>query len=169
MQAGSTELGYNQADELTAYGPTATYAYNGDGLRMSKTVGATTTDFAWNTTGSVPLLIAAGTTYYIYGPDGQPIEQLTGTTPSYLLDDQSGSTRLITSPAGAVTGSYTYGAYGAVAKHTGATTALQYDGQYTDAESGLQYLRGPLLRPRHRPVPHRGPAGLADRQAVRIR
>jgi RHS repeat-associated protein len=147
VQAGPAKLGYNQADELTAYGTTATYAYNGDELRMSKTVGATTTDFAWNTTGSVPALIAAGTTSYIYGPDGQPIEQLTGTTPSYLLDDQSGGTRLITSATGVVTGSYTYGAYGAVAKQTGATTALQYDGQYTDAESGLQYLQARYYDP----------------------
>jgi RHS repeat-associated protein len=147
VQAGSTKLGYNQADELTAYGTTATYAYNGDELRMSKTVGTTTTDFTWNTTGSVPLLITAGTTYYIYGPDGQPIEQLTGTTPGYLLDDQSGSTRLITSTTGAVTGTYTYGAYGAVTKQTGTTTALQYDGQYTDAESGLQYLQARYYDP----------------------
>ena len=134
---------------------------------MSKTVSGTTTDFAWNTTGSVPLLIAAGTTYYLYGPGGQPIEQLTGTTPSYLLADQSGSTRLITSPAGAVTGTYTYGPYGTVAKHTGtATTALQYDGQYTDAESGLQYLQARYYDPVDRPVPDAGPAGVAHRPAI---
>jgi RHS repeat-associated protein len=148
VQAGSATLGYNQADELTSYGTTATYAYNGDGLRMSKTVSGTTTDFAWNTTGSVPLLIAAGTTYYLYGPGGQPIEQLTGTSPSYLLADQSGSTRLITSPTGAVTGTYTYSPYGTVTKHTGtATTALQYDGQYTDPESGYQYLQARYYNP----------------------
>ena len=148
VHSGSTTLGYNQADELTSYGTTASYAYNGGGLRMSKTVSGATTDFAWNTTGSVPLLIAAGTTYYLYGPGGQPIEQLTGATPSYLLADQSGSTRLITGPAGAVTGTYTYGPYGTVAKHTGtATTALQYDGQYTDAESGLQYLQARYYDP----------------------
>jgi RHS repeat-associated protein len=148
VRAGSTTLGYDQAGELTSYGKTARYAYNGDGLRMSKTVGATTTAFAWDSSGSEPLVIAAGGTYYIYGPGGQPIEQVTGTSPSYLLDDQSGSIRLITSAAGAVTGSYTYGAYGAVALHTGtATTAVQYDGQYTDAESGYQYLRARYYNP----------------------
>jgi RHS repeat-associated protein len=148
VQAGPTTLGYNQADELTSYGTTTTDAYNGDGLLMSKTVSGITTDFAWNTTASTPLLIAAGTTYYLYGPGGRPIEQLTGTTPSYLLADQSGGTRLITSSTGAVTGTYTYSAYGTVAKHTGtATTALQFDGQYTDAESGLQYLRARYYDP----------------------
>lgn len=146
--AGATSLGYNQAGELTGYGTTATYAYDGDGLRMSKAVGGATTAFAWDQSGGVPLLIAAGSTSYVYGPNGQPIEQVTGTTPSYLLADQSGSTRLITSATGAVNGTYTYGPYGTVARHAGtATTALQYDGQYTDAESGLQYLQARYYNP----------------------
>jgi RHS repeat-associated protein len=47
-----------------------------------------------------------------------------------------------------VTGTYSYGSYGAVTRHTGTvTTALQYDGQYTDAESGLQYLRARYYNP----------------------
>jgi RHS repeat-associated protein len=146
--AGSVSLAYNQAGELTGYGTAATYAYDGDGLRSSKTVGGTTTAFAWDQSGSTPLLIAAGSTYYVYGPDGQPIEQVTGTTPSYLLADQSGSTRLITSATGAVTGTYTYGPYGTVTRDTGtATTALQYDGQYTDTESGYQYLQARYYDP----------------------
>jgi RHS repeat-associated protein len=148
VTAGSATLGYNQASELTSYGTSATYAYNGDGLRVAKTVNGVTTVFAWDTSGSVPLVIAAGSTYYLYGPGEQPIEQVTGTTPAYLLDDQSGSTRLITDAAGAVTGTYAYGGYGTVARHTGtATTALQYDGQYTDAESGYQYLQARYYNP----------------------
>ena len=148
VTTGSTTLGYDQAGDLISYGKTATYAYDGDGLRVSKTVGGTTTTFAWDTSGSVPLLIAAGSTYYVYGPGSQPIEQVTGTTLSYLLHDQSGSTRLITNTAGSVTGTYAYGAYGTVARHTGtATTALRYDGQYTDAESGLQYLQARYYDP----------------------
>lgn len=148
VRAGSVTLGYDQAGELTSYGTSATYAYNGDGLRVAKTVSGVTTTFAWDTSGNTPLVIAAGSTYYLYGPGEQPIEQVTGTTPSYLLDDQSGSTRLITDATGAVTGTYTYGGYGTVAKHTGtATTALQYDGQYTDAESGYQYLQARYYDP----------------------
>ena len=59
---------YDQADRLTAItsgtgssctSPTTvgTYTYNTDGLRMSKTVGSTTTDFAWNLSGSLPTLL----------------------------------------------------------------------------------------------------------------
>lgn len=145
---GATSLEVNQANELTGYGQAATYAYNGDGLRMSKTVKGTTTQFAWDQSGSLPLLIAAGSTSYVYGPGGQPVEQVTGTSPQYLLTDQSGSTRLITNSAGAVAGTYTYGPYGAITRHTGqATSALLYDGQYTDAESGYQYLQARYYDP----------------------
>jgi len=43
---------------------------------------------------------------------------------------------------------YTYGPYGNTLSHTGtAGTALQYDGQYTDAESGLQYLQARYYDP----------------------
>jgi RHS repeat-associated protein len=148
VTAGSRTFRYDQAGELTGFGKTATYSYNGDGLRLAKSVKGTTTTFAWDASGGTPLVIAAGSTSYVYGPGGQPIEQVTGTTPAFLLGDQSGSTRLITSAAGAVTGTYTYGPYGTVAKHTGtATTALQYDGQYTDAETGYQYLRARYYDP----------------------
>src|SRR5205085_3660423 len=42
---GATTLTYDQANRLTGYGASATYAYNGDGLRMSKTVGGSTSQF----------------------------------------------------------------------------------------------------------------------------
>lgn len=49
---------------------------------------------------------------------------------------------MITGSAGTVEGSYTYTAYGAVEGHTGtATAALGYDAQYTNADTGLIYLR----------------------------
>ena len=138
----TTTLTYDQANRLTAYGTTATYAYSGDGLRMSKTVSGTTTAFAWDQSGTLPLLIADGSDYYIYGPGGQAIEKITGTTVTYLHADQQGSTRLLTDATGKVVGTYTYDPYGKVTNHTGtASTPLQYDGQYTDAETGFQYLR----------------------------
>jgi hypothetical protein len=56
----------------------ATYAYNGDGLRQSKTVGGTTTQETWHTAEGLPLLIQHGATKEITGPDGLPLEQITG-------------------------------------------------------------------------------------------
>ncbi len=41
----ATNLSYDQANRLTAYGAAATYTYNGDGLRMSKAVSGSTSQF----------------------------------------------------------------------------------------------------------------------------
>ena len=72
--------GYDEANRLASYTSatqTATYKYDGDGLRMSKTVNGTTTPFTWDTASSTPLLLSDGTTDYIYGLNGTPIEQET--------------------------------------------------------------------------------------------
>lgn len=79
---GSTVLsyGYDEANRLTSYTSatqTAIYKYDGDGLRMSKTVNGTTTPFTWDTASSTPLLLSDGTTDYVYGLNGAPIEQET--------------------------------------------------------------------------------------------
>jgi RHS repeat-associated protein len=144
----ATALQYDQENRLIAYGGNATYDYDGDGLRVDKTVGSVKTPFTWDSGGQLPLLLAAGSDAFIYGPGGQPIEQISGTTPTYLHGDQQGSTRLITDSSGAVTGTYNYDPYGNITSHTGtATTSLGYDGQYTDAETGYQYLRARYYDP----------------------
>jgi RHS repeat-associated protein len=147
----STLLSYDQADRLTHYArgtTTASYLYNSDGLRMVSTIGKTKTAFGWDVAEELPLLLQAGKTSYIYGPEGLPIEQFTKPKPEWLHHDQLGSTRLITSSSGASVGGYTYGPWGAVVSHTGsASTSLGYTGQYTDAESGYQYLRARYYDP----------------------
>jgi RHS repeat-associated protein len=139
----STGYSYNQAGVLTGISgsASASYTYNGDGLRMAKTVGSTTTNQAWDTSGSVPRLIVDGSTYYVYGAGGSPLEQINGSTIYYFLHDQLGSTRLLTDGSGSVAASFTYDPYGGLLGSTGsATTPLQFAGAYTDAESGLIYL-----------------------------
>ena len=76
----TTTLGYDQADRLTSYGTTATYTYNGDGQRLTKTVNGTTQTFTWDQTGSIPTLLSDSTNNYIYNPDGTPLEQINTTT-----------------------------------------------------------------------------------------
>ncbi len=55
--------------------------------------------------------------------------------------DQAGSTRLITGSSGTVEGKCTYSAYGTPTCEGTATTPLGYDGQYTNSDTGLIYLR----------------------------
>jgi RHS repeat-associated protein len=141
-------LGYDHANRLISYGGTATYGYNGDGLRMSKTVGGNATPFTWDTSGSLPLLLASGNVDFVYGPGGQPVEHIQGSTVTYLHADAQGSVRLITNSAGQAAGTYTYTPYGLTTSHTGiAISALQYDGQFTDLETGLGYLRARYYSP----------------------
>ncbi len=146
----STGFSYDQAGDLTGLsGPaSASYTYNGDGLRVSKTVGTTTTDQVWDTSASVPRVIADGTTYYVYGAGGLPLEQISGTSTDYFLHDQLGSTRLLTDSTGSVVGGFTYNPYGDIAGSSGTvTTPLGFAGAYTDSESGLIYLVGRYYDP----------------------
>jgi len=147
VEGHEAKLAYNQAGQLTAVGRLASYSYDGDGLRTSKTVDGDTTQFTWEHAEALPMMLQAGATSYIYGPTGAPVEQITDETPTYLLTDEQGSTRLLTDNEGAIVGSYSYGAWGNTSSHTGTSTQLQYDGQYTDEETGYLYLRGRYYDP----------------------
>jgi RHS repeat-associated protein len=60
----------------------------------------------------------------------------------YLHHDQQGSTRMLTSSSGTVSGTTTFDGFGNKLGATGtASTPLGYDGQYTSADTGLIYLR----------------------------
>jgi RHS repeat-associated protein len=136
-----TAFGYDQVSQLVTDGTAATYAYNGDGLRTSKTVAGTTTQETWSTLGTSPTLLVDGSTDYLYGSDGLPLEQINGSAVLYYLHDQLGSTRVLTGSTGAVVGTYTYSAYGQLVGSTGsASNPFGLAGAYTDAESGLIYL-----------------------------
>lgn len=148
----ATDYGYNAAGQLTSISGkvTASYTYDGDGLRASKTTGGTTTAFTWDARSSTATLLSDGTNDYIAGPSGEIVEQwaVTGGAPTYLFRDAHGSTAQLTDTTGAVTGSYAYTAWGAVTAHTGsAATPFGFAGAYDDAESGLLYLLGRYYDP----------------------
>lgn len=66
----------------------------------------------------------------------------------YIQHDQLGSTRLLTDPNGTVVASYAYNPYGATITKTGtASSPLQFNGQYTDTESGLYHLQARYYDP----------------------
>jgi RHS repeat-associated protein len=77
------------------------------------------------------------------------VEQINNSTEKaqYLHHDQAGSTRLITGSAGTVEGKCSYGAYGTPTCEGSATTPLGYDGQYTNSDTGLIYLRNRVYDP----------------------
>ncbi len=131
-----------------------TYTYDGDGLRTKKTApDGTVTTYLWDHSEGMPLLLGEKTntsqTYWINGPEGLPVEEIqpNGTTVRYYQHDQIGSTRLITDGSGAIIGTATYDPYGKKTAGTGVTTPLGFTGQYTDSETGFQYLRARYYDP----------------------
>jgi RHS repeat-associated protein len=149
----TTTYAYDDNGNLTqAKGGTlnVTYAYNGDGLRVSQTKGKTTSYTTWDTHAGLPVSLGDEKNTYIYGPGDLPIEQIQLGKGAifYLHHDQQGSTRLLTSSTGAVEGTSTYDAYGNTTATKGTvTTPLGYDAQYTDTDTGLIYLRARAYDP----------------------
>jgi len=148
--------GYDQADRLITativgeYTTTAAYQYDGDGLRQGKTVNGVTTAQMWDTAEGLPVLVQDGGTRYVTGPDGLSLEQIdsSGRVLYYYYHDQLGSTRVLRDSSGAAVATYTYDPYGVLTASTGSvTTPLGYAGQYTDAETGFQYLRARYYDP----------------------
>jgi RHS repeat-associated protein len=150
----TTTYGYDQAGNLTQVkqgktGINDSYAYDGNGLRVSQTKGKTTTFLTWDVHTGLPVVVSDEQNTYIYGPGSIPIEQIQskGTT-LYLHHDQQGSTRMLTSSTGAIEAATTYDAYGNSTATKGTTTTpLGYDAQYTNADTGLIYLRARAYDP----------------------
>ncbi|HYQ77961.1 MAG TPA: DUF6531 domain-containing protein [Solirubrobacterales bacterium] len=143
---------YDQAGHListSSAGIEGTFKYDGTGLMATETRGASTYPMVWDSTPELPLLIRTGQTYYVYGPDGLPFEQITSGTALYLHHDQLGSTRVVTNSTGSVGGTYRYGPNGAVWKHTGTDgTRIGFAGELRlNTEHQLIYLRARTYDP----------------------
>lgn len=162
VSGATTTFGYDQADRLTSMSvsattgiTSATYNYDGDGLRQSKVIGTQVLTETWDTTGQLPVLLQDGATRYVTGPDGLPIEQVSSNAQgavqvAYYLHDQLGSTRALLDSSGNTLATYSYDAYGNSTGGVNAgtvTTPLGFAGQYTDVETGLQYLRARYYDP----------------------
>jgi len=137
--------GWDQANRMSSFSGgdhTASYAYNGDGLRTSKTADASSEAFTWDVAEGLPLIIQDGSTKYVTGPGGLPLEQINGSTVLYYHQDQLGSTRALTDSSGIAVATSTYDTYGNLSASTGtAPNPFGFGGQFTDAETGLIYLR----------------------------
>ncbi len=68
-------------------------------------------------------------------------------TPTRYHHDQLGSPRSLSSATGATAATATYGPYGNLTASTGRLSPLGFAGEYTDAETGFQYLRARYYDP----------------------
>src|SRR5262249_9335888 len=128
-----------------------TLAYDGDGNRVSETVGGTTTKFLVddkNPTGLPQVLdeLVGGSVTRTYAPGLQRIsenQQINSAwTPSFYGYDGHGNTRFLTNSAGTITDSYDYDAFGMAIRTSGTTpNVFLYSAEWSDNSVGLYHLR----------------------------
>ncbi len=127
---------YNAAGRMTqAQGVTTTltYAYNGDGLLVSRN----STRYVWDLASSLPQMLSDGGTLYVPG-----MGQYASATWTYPLPDALGSVRQLADARGYVVQRYDYAPFGETLLAQGErSSALRYTGEQTDDDTGLVYLR----------------------------
>ena len=127
-------------------GKTASYTYNGDGLRMSKTVDGKTTKHIWDGTDIVGDVTDGTVTKYIRGL--QLISSNNGNNESFYTYNGHGDVVQLTNSTGAITKQYNYDAFGVETNKTNNdTNPFRYCGEYYDIETDKIYLRSRYYSP----------------------
>ncbi|TVP77777.1 MAG: hypothetical protein EA353_09630 [Puniceicoccaceae bacterium] len=139
---------YDSRNRLTQAG-TATYSYDAEDRRISKTESGVTTTFVHDPHAPLSRLLQktedGTTTYYVYAGGQLLYEETGGQITAYHFDSR-GSTLAMSDSTGAVVNRITYGAYGEiVATTTAPTTPFLYNGAY-----GVQTDTNRLLHMRAR-------------------
>jgi RHS repeat-associated protein len=145
----TTTYGYDDRNHLRSAaggGPTSSYVYDGDGVRVGATVNGVETRYLQNRLGAVPTVLeernASGGLLASYVRGGGLISQARGADRSFYLPDALGSTRALVDRAGAVTDTFTFDAFGNLQARTGNTANDNlFVGEQFDAGTGLYFLR----------------------------
>jgi len=133
----------------TCQGIITTYQYNGDGDRVSQTVGGVTTNYVIDPASSLTNVLSETTsgvtTQYLYGLE--LVGQKSGATTSYFEYDGLGSVRQLTDGTGAIQLTQTFDPYGnGYSKSGTAASSFGYTGEQTDG-NGFVYLRARYYQP----------------------
>ncbi|MFN8486849.1 MAG: right-handed parallel beta-helix repeat-containing protein [Caldilineaceae bacterium] len=151
---GSGVYAFDPLDRLTKVisgTTTVAFAYDGDGVRLRKTVNGTVTNYLQDVAAPLPVVVSEtiGTqsNRYIYGSDLIAQVNPTG-VPSFYHTDGLGSTRALSDQMGQRTDAYSYDVFGATRSHTGsAGQPFTYTGEQVDGELGLVFLRARYYDP----------------------
>jgi RHS repeat-associated protein len=141
---------YDFENRMIGHGAVA-LVYDGDGNRVTETIGGTTTKYLIDDLNPIHLpqvldeiVNGSITRTYAYGKQRISENQLVnGTwTPSFYGYDGHGNVRFLTNPAGTITDSYDYDAFGMPIRNSGATPNIfLYSGERLDSSVGLYDLR----------------------------
>ena len=127
----------NQLTEVTSNGIAASYTYNAQGIRTSRTIGDNTTEYLLDGGNVVGEVNGTTVTDYLYGAN------LISNGSSYYLYNAHGDVVQLTNSAGAVTKTYDYDAFG-IEENPSATDTnpFRYCGEYYDtATAGCEQRR----------------------------
>ena len=146
-----TWTGGRQLSTIAKGSDSITYAYDADGLRTSKTVNGTTTDYYWLNGVLQGQKIGSEYVAFLYDGDGAAYGMLVknGTTETYYyyIYNLQGDVIGILDSDGNIVVSYSYNAWGEIesvsgtlAETIGQKNPLRYRGYYYDGETGFYYL-----------------------------
>ena len=140
--------------KITSGSNTYSYKYNADGIRTSKTVNGTTTEFFLN--GSQILAQKTGDSVmrFFYDSTGKRVGFANGTMLFYYLYNVQGDViAIVRAATGQVVAKYSYDAWGnctvtnATGYAVGDKNPFRYRGYYYDTETGLYYLNSRYYSP----------------------
>jgi RHS repeat-associated protein len=157
-QAGTRSFSWDLANRLAATtdaGATTTYGYDGDGTRLQATVGASTTNYLWDSNVELPQLAlerdGAGSPLRSYLHGNQLVSMVSGGSAFYYQRDGLGSIVNLTSASGVPQWTYSYEPYGSARTQTqhdpGAPdNPIRFAGEQLDP-TGLYHLRARQYNP----------------------
>lgn len=128
-------------------GTTTVYAYDGDGKRVSTTVGGVTTRYVYDVSGTLPMLLDDGTRKYVWG---QGLAYTVDNSGNVRVPhtDGLGSVRALSDSTNSVVQAYQTDEFGVPGETMGTLSQpLQYTGEQRDGETGLVSLRARVYDP----------------------
>ena len=142
----NAQFGYDWREQLSSYqraGSNASYAHNGNNLRMQKQVNGVTTQYLWDGDDVLKEFKGDGSAKasYFLGATGRQAIKSNGQWYVYLRDTHGSVTGLVDLNGNRVA-TYENGDYGEVLVDQGSVyNPYRWNGEQTDAESGLTYMR----------------------------
>ena len=142
--------GFNRMTEARKGAMTATYQYNAEGIRTSKTVNGVRTDFLLDGANVIAETKNGTTTNYIRGVSGIISSSVFGSNSltKYYTSDGHGNITNLTNSSGDVVKTYVYDAFGVEQNiDPNDLNPFRYCGEYYDSEINQIYLRARYYNP----------------------
>ena len=143
-----------QLSTATVNGKTSSYTYNQDGIRTSKTVDGTLTDYLIDGSTIVAQRTGYDTLWFMYDSDGTRVGFTYHDDAYYYMKNAQGDVTGIVDSDLNVVVEYSYDAWGKLIETTGSEAnfigklnPFLYRGYYYDAETGMYYLGGRYYDP----------------------